>query len=235
MGMANAAIARFRATCAAAGFDLIQPFSTSWCSNDPQTQLPSCGRPGALAALVGNTRALWPLFLDDLRRHPERLERENAIDAYAEERITAAATAAAIPFEIRWAHDMRAPILAIQRLAHLVGMAWLSPANICIHPRFGPWIGLRAAVVFDLDASASSAPDLSDPCGACTRTCLPAFAVAQCDTRLASNWRAWLAVRDACPLGRAHRYDDDQILYHYTKDRDILRRAVAAAGITAGT
>jgi cyanocobalamin reductase (cyanide-eliminating) / alkylcobalamin dealkylase len=38
----------------------------------------------------------------------------------------------------------------------------------------------------------------------------------------ADTWRAWLAVRDACPVGREHRYGDDQIAYHYAKRRDAL-------------
>jgi hypothetical protein len=36
-----------------------------------------------------------------------------------------------------------------------------------------------------------------------------------------------LAVRDACPIGSEHRFDEDQTRYHYTKDRQILRRAAA--------
>ena len=36
------------------------------------------------------------------------------------------------------------------------------------------------------------------------------------------NWRSWVAIRDACPLGKAHRYSDEQIRYHYTKDIKLL-------------
>jgi methylmalonic aciduria homocystinuria type C protein len=32
------------------------------------------------------------------------------------------------------------------------------------------------------------------------------------------DWRSWLAVRDACPVGRSARYAEEQIAYHYTKD-----------------
>jgi methylmalonic aciduria homocystinuria type C protein len=41
-----------------------------------------------------------------------------------------------------------------------------------------------------------------------------------------AGWRAWLAVRESCPVGREYRYCDAQIEYHYTKDRAILRRAL---------
>jgi methylmalonic aciduria homocystinuria type C protein len=39
---------------------------------------------------------------------------------------------------------------------------------------------------------------------------------------ISDTWPLWLAVRDACPIGRAHRYDDAQIRYHYARDRSAL-------------
>jgi len=36
------------------------------------------------------------------------------------------------------------------------------------------------------------------------------------------HWQAWLAVRDACPVGKAARYDDSQIRWHYALDREAL-------------
>jgi hypothetical protein len=39
--------------------------------------------------------------------------------------------------------------LPIQRLAHAVGLAWLSEeCHMCLHENFGPWFSLRALVVF---------------------------------------------------------------------------------------
>jgi len=43
------------------------------------------------------------------------------------------------------------------------------------------------------------------------------------------EWRAWLAVRDACPLGRAHRYTEPQVLYHYTHEPRYIRHDMTAA------
>ena len=39
---------------------------------------------------------------------------------------------------------------------------------------------------------------------------------------------AWAALRDVGGIGREHRYSDDQIHYHYTKDKALLMRAVEA-------
>ena len=38
-----------------------------------------------------------------------------------------------------------------------------------------------------------------------------------------ATWREWLAIRDACPVGRGARYGEQQIEYHYLKDRKTLR------------
>ncbi|KAL4458499.1 hypothetical protein ABPG75_013364 [Micractinium tetrahymenae] len=43
---------------------------------------------------------------------------------------------------------------------------------------------------------------------------------------VAANWRAWVAVRDApCP-GHPWRYSQEQIEYHYTRDRSLLLKAM---------
>ena len=209
-----------------AGFDLVHPFSTTRCELDPGLRLPNFSSEGSLAVLVGNSRALWPALIAAIRARPSRLDRADVVDTWAEETIAAAASASQTAHEIRWAHRTGATTVPIQRIAHAAGLAWLSPANLSIHPHFGPWIGLRAVVVFDLPGPHAAVAALDDPCGHCDRACLPAFEAARHDADLKQTWRDWLAIRDACPLGRAHRYGEDQIAYHYTKDLDILRHAV---------
>ena len=44
---------------------------------------------------------------------------------------------------------------------------------------------------------------------------------------VAPDWTLWLAVRDACPLGREHRYPEPYLRYVYTKDTGVLRAAAA--------
>jgi hypothetical protein len=36
-------------------------------------------------------------------------------------------------------------------------------------------------------------------------------------------------MREACPTGRAHRYGEAQIRYHYLKDRAVLRALAESA------
>lgn len=47
-------------------------------------------------------------------------------------------------------------------------------------------------------------------------------------SEIAGQWQAWLAVRDACPLGKQHRFSPSQLAYHYQKDHEILRQEVAS-------
>jgi hypothetical protein len=37
------------------------------------------------------------------------------------------------------------------------------------------------------------------------------------------QWKSWAEVREVCPEGKLFRYGDDQLRYHYVKDRSILR------------
>jgi methylmalonic aciduria homocystinuria type C protein len=112
--------------------------------------------------------------------------------------------------------------VAIQRLAHVAGLAWLSPSHLCVHPDFGPWIALRAAIVLDLAAPTRPVP-LDPPCD-CASACLPlldaALAAGEATSAgVVEHWHRWVAMRDACPVGRAHRYSDEQIAYHYAGER----------------
>jgi hypothetical protein len=52
-------------------------------------------------------------------------------------------------------------LVAMQRLAHAIGVAHLHPGSqLCIHPTYGPWIALRAVVVFRIDAAAAGLQDM---------------------------------------------------------------------------
>jgi hypothetical protein len=45
---------------------------------------------------------------------------------------------------------------------------------------------------------------------------------------VAPQWRRWVAVRDACRLGRSYRYSDDQIVFHYAHSGPQWLRALVA-------
>lgn len=153
------------------------------------------------AILVGNTRAAWPAFVAAAAVDAD----PDPIDRFVERTFPGAL----------YAH--RPPYLPFQRIAVAAGLGTLSPTQLVIHPRFGPWFALRA-IVFE-PGPPPPVPPPAPPICTCTAACTDAFATAS----TATDPFAWIAVREACTHGRAHRYSDLQIRYHYGKQRDDLR------------
>lgn len=210
------------ATLTAAGFDIAHAFDAAAAALEPGlAMLAGLAR---LGLLVGNTRALWPPFqaalaCPALAADPDPLER------YTERTLDAAFPAARILYSHRRYADSYLPM---QRLAVVAGLGAISPSQLVIHPVYGPWFALRAVVLLDsaIDGRGRS-PTGSEakwPSGAidqacrCTGACEAAFGHAQRST----DWRDWLAVRDAC-TEQTWRYSDDQIAFHYAGLARLLR------------
>jgi methylmalonic aciduria homocystinuria type C protein len=196
-----------------AGFDLVHPFDANAVAREPGlAEIADAERP--LGYLVGNTRALWPRLRAERRTDRELGACNDPFDRYTEqtcERIVGARSF--------YAHrTYRGVFLPFQRLAVAAGFGTLSSSQLVIHPTYGPWFALRAAVLVAGEPTTSALPVAA--CN-CAMRCTAAFERA-CAVRDGEMWRAWLAVRDACCVGREHRYDDDQLEYHYTKDRSLL-------------
>lgn len=219
---------RVRDVCDAAGFDLCRPLRVEWYNDtvEDRLRLPDFARPESLALVVGNTRALWPRLLEAARADRDLREDANPVERYTELSIEAAAGLPGVATQVRWAHSVGDEMVAIQRLAQISGLAYLSPANLSVHPEYGPWIGLRAAIVADVSGPAGAPAPMPRPCEECERACMPALRALQ--ERPVGSVAAldWVAVRDACPLGRRHRYGDEQIEYHYVKRPEVWRDAV---------
>jgi methylmalonic aciduria homocystinuria type C protein len=230
-------IAPFRRACGEAGFDLIQPLQVGWYNAQVtgSLRLEDFGSESTLALVVGNTRALWPVFLSALRAEPALLAAPHPLYAYTERCVARAAQTLEHPWRLRWSHAGGEQLVAMQRLAHAAGLAYLSQSQLSVHPEYGPWIGLRAALSIAVPGPPGPAPELAHPCGGCAGRCLPAFeralAALQGEVHqqgVERSWQLWLACRDACPTGQQYRYDEAQILYHYLKDRNQLREACRA-------
>jgi hypothetical protein len=230
--MLDEVTAALRARCEGVGLDIIHPFCVDWFNDEvePSIRLPDQGRRGALGIVIGNTRHLWTVFASAVRHDAALLDVDHPLDAYVERALTdAAAQSIDARHDIFFAHRMTPAPIAIQRVAQASGLAHLSPSRLSIHPAYGPWWSLRAVVVVDANGPSGERPRAPDPCTPCAKPCLAAFdrAVAASDvTRpgdVERQWKEWAEVREVCPEGKASRYGDDQLRYHYTKDRSILR------------
>lgn len=181
--------------------------------------------PADLVVVVGNSRALWPRFLEWLDQDPRRGTVPDPLDSYVEAAISDAVERLSLAASIRYAHEPPPRRIAIQRLAEVAGLAHIAPTHLCIHPVFGPWISLRAAIILAVPGpDPPAAPP--DPCRGCTTECHAALAhalKASATVGPRSAWQAWVAVRDACRVGRDHRFSDDQLRYHGLGDRRAFR------------
>lgn len=167
--------------------------------------------------LIGNTRALWDVFAERLAADPELASSPDPIERLAEDEL--GAIAAGCDGTAWFAHrSYAAGYLPFQRIAALAGLAALAPTNLLIHPVYGPWFALRG-LVLSAGEPPPPAAAVAKPCACEAHGCERAFAAA---CARPDDWRAWLAMRDACPVGRDHRYTHQQIAYHYTKDRQYL-------------
>lgn len=194
--------------------------------------LPELAHARALVLVVGNRRALWPRFLRAVTE-TELGQHEHPLDQYSVQQIGAAAARIAsrcgVEHAVRYSFDPAPNGVAIQRLAVLAGAAELAPIGLCVHPSLGPWLSLRAAVVFAVEGPE---PSRARPtCSTCSaQPCMAERTRLLEQTKKSSlseaapslHWRDWLALRDACPVGRDARYGERQIAYHYTKDRSVL-------------
>lgn len=208
-----------------AGFDLVLPFGVAhYNANAPDVErLADFGRPNALGILFGNTRRLWPAFTRAFEQEPEISTAAQPLDTYAVQRLRGIlASATQLRQELTFSHVTQPRAFPIQRLAERIGLAALSPSHLLIHPQYGPWLALRAIAVVDLDGPTEPPPLPERPCQNCSAPCVAALehAVAVSGIPLSSaavvaHADAWIAVRDACPVGPSARYGPNQLAYHY--------------------
>ncbi|MCB9917472.1 MAG: hypothetical protein H6832_03625 [Planctomycetes bacterium] len=104
------------------------------------------------------------------------------------------------------------------QMAETAGLVIASPVvDLLLHPKFGPWVDVRAAIV--VDAALPSTGELDfDPCSGCSAPCLKACPagtyseagkseLARCaDHRQAGGCFEGCEVRRACPIGRDHAF-----------------------------
>jgi NAD-dependent dihydropyrimidine dehydrogenase PreA subunit len=110
-----------------------------------------------------------------------------------------------------------------------------SPLGLLIHPDYGLWHALRAAIVFPGLANLAPVHVSDHPCDDCAaKPCLGAcpveaftasgFAVQACRSHLATGAKPdcvaeGCAARNACPVGRQWRYGNDQLRFHMVSFR----------------
>ncbi len=217
------------------GFDLVGalPIGAYNRMVDESARIADLGDAKNLALVIANTKTLWPAFVQYLRQNPEYLQRPDPLDRYVESSLSAMFAELPVRAELRWAHKPEPAHVSMQTLAQLAGIGYKSDSNLVVHPVYGQWIALRAVAMLPVHGPDEAFEWTDPPCAACRTGCGAALATAlageghpagHATTR--ESWMSWVAIRDACPLGKAHRYSEEQIRYHYTKDIRLLEASV---------
>lgn len=171
--------------------------------------------------------SLWEAFVADLAEHPEHLsDEEHPLDAFVQ-RALADLELPSTTRVIRAAGD-ETTFLDFRPLALAAGLGWRSKLGLLIHPRFGPWLGLRVAILTTdaLEGTGSLAGE--GPCSGCPAPCATAcpvdavgfpFDIKACGRfhHTSEVCASTCHARVACPEGAAERYPDEAIRYHYDR------------------
>ncbi len=119
-----------------------------------------------------------------------------------------------------------------QTLGVACGVGQRSALGILLHPEYGPWVSLRAALLLPVALTPSGAPIAGAvACETCARPCVaacpvrapmhppeqPGFAFEACFASVALTTRCDTAchARAACPVGARHRYGAAQHEFHH--------------------
>jgi epoxyqueuosine reductase QueG len=191
--------------------------------------------------VVGNGGgAFWEAYRHACAADPALAARPDPLDDFTREVVEAAcapltdAQATRIVFPFGFDAEV-----SFTRLAVLAGIGRPSLLGVLVHPVYGPWIALRAAILVRGRLAAPRPADGFDPCPTCRdRPCMSAcpagaieaegWSLSRCaghrappDDPCAGRCHA----RVACVLGPEHRYPDDALAYHQRRARAPLLQA----------
>ena len=199
---------------------------------DITAPIKSSGGPGRQLILIGHAgRQLW----DSIKA--SGVDSENPIDNFTIHTVRHwfAQYQAHNSYEILYPGPH--PI-GLQRLGQLAGWHHATPFMVGIDPQWGSWYAYRAVVVADTRFAPTRPIENAHPCNACHhRICIascPAGALdgGQLDLgtcvayrkQAGSRCKATCVARVSCPVGREHRYSDEQIHHSYSISMRVIEK-----------
>lgn len=198
---------------------------------------PSCG---TVLVVGSGGRALWQQFTR--ARGTSSCHGEHHVDQYALQvarGIESVLRSGSVPS--RTVAGTSAGRLPFAQLGEAAGLGTVSPVTgLLLHPEFGPWVRIRAAVLADgqpfgpiADASLG---DRFQPCCGCSRPCVAACPVGvhdgfggqdlgRCAThRHVGNCESHCSSRSACPVGSEHRDGEREHAHRHGHPLSTMRR-----------
>lgn len=196
-----------------------------------------------LVVIGSGGAAFWEAF----RRHRERETSAacppDALDGFTRAVVRDAVESPGLdlggPPRVAFPFEDQPLALSFMHLAECAGLGRRSLLGVLVHPQFGPWMALRAALLLPFVVEAPRPADGFDPCPGCVeRPCIaacPAGAVGRdgwdvprCAAhRLSASGDgcdAGCHARIACVLAPEHRYPPEALAFHQA----FARAAMAA-------
>jgi epoxyqueuosine reductase QueG len=195
--------------------------------------------------VIGNGGGeFWTVFRSYYEARPGYLyEREHPLDDYTmeiiEQTLTPILERSGVDYRYLYPFRFWREPVSFMHLARAAGLAGPSILGVVIHPEYGPWLALRAAILIDQELSAAPVAAGFDPCPACVeRACVSA-----CPAQAVSPEKGWdipacvlhrlrnsndctnrCHARYDCVYGRAHRYPPDELHYHQQRSFAEMRK-----------
>jgi hypothetical protein len=190
-------------------------------------------RARSIVVIANGGGGLWSALKRHAEKHPRWWRREHPLDdftrAIVENEIAPAACKGGVQCTVVFPFMQGKATLNFIELGKAAGLAGPSILGVVVHPRFGPWIAFRAAILIDDEIDAPGEARGFDPCPTCVeRPCIaacPTAAVAfptgwdipRCLTyriESESDCAPQCHARIACVIGPEHRYPDDELAHH---------------------
>jgi len=195
--------------------------------------------------------SLWQAMETEFTADPRLLTNEDhPLDRWVARKIAQIDPAA--PPSRRWVRAAFDETLMIdfRTLALEAGLGFESKLGMVIHPKYGLWLGLRAACFTTDPLPLTDTAHAPHPCETCPAPCVdtcPAGAVhpkerwdvGRCATfhQESDTCSQSCPSRLACPIGTTHRYSPLEVTYHYNRNigRPMLAKKLGISDQRKGT
>jgi len=185
--------------------------------------------------VIGNGGGqFWEGFRAYCQERPGYLQgREHPLDDYTveviEKTLTPILAQSGVVYRYLYPFRFWSEPVSFMHLARAAGLAGPSFLGVVIHPVYGPWMALRAALLINQELHVEPTATGFDPCPTCVeRACMaacPASAISaqkgwdipacvQHRLRVTTDCVDYCRARFDCVYGREHRYPLDELQYH---------------------
>ncbi len=224
--------------CAVWGFNIFKTISTDLYDGHVHSakkikqRYPSA-RSIILIGFAGNE--YWDVLKNYMHENPEFAEDDpDPIDNYTRVVLTGISN---LLLSSEHTHDVVFPFgedsraLDFIALGELCGVGVRSMLGILLHPEYGTWISLRAAIMLEDELSIYDEPLYKfNPCVPCEKPCVVSCPASVISAEQGWDWEACMdyrletdtcsthcASRRACPYGSEHQYSEAEQLYHHRR------------------